>query len=106
MAPRVAVVFGLILALAALSTSPAAAHDIPRDITVRAFVKIEDARLRLVARVPLKSFTDVEYPRRERDWVDIGRVEPALRDVATSLIARQITLYEQGAPLPPPTVTA
>src|SRR5258705_304492 len=44
--------------------SPAAAHDIPNDVTVHAFVKPQGERLHLLVRVPLKAMRDVDYPRR------------------------------------------
>ena len=50
---RVAAAFGLVLVL----SSRAAAHDIPNDVTVRAFLRPEGQRLRLVVRAPLGCFT-------------------------------------------------
>src|SRR5437016_2436513 len=43
----------LVLLLAVLH--PAAAHDIPNDVTVRAFLKAQGQHLNLLARVPLKA---------------------------------------------------
>ena len=40
----------------------AAAHDIPRDATVRAFVRPEGSRVRVLVRVPLIAMRDMIWP--------------------------------------------
>lgn len=82
------------------------AHDIPRDVTVLAFAKPEGHRLRLLVRAPLKSMTDVEYPRRDRDFVDLARIDGALREAARVYVADQIDVYEDGERLQAPAITA
>ena len=84
----------------------ASAHDIPRDVTVRAFARPEGQNLRLLVRVPLKSITDVEFPRRDHDYVDLARVEAALRDAASVYIANQVGVYEGTTLLAPPRVVS
>src|SRR4029079_10217021 len=86
----------------ALATVRVSAHDIPRDVTVHVFVKPEGQRLRLVVRVALKSIMDVEFPRRDREYVDLARVDMALRDAAQRYISGQIDIEENGAPLATP----
>ena len=73
---------------------PLFGHDIPHDATVQAFVKPEGQHLRLLVRVPLAGTTDIEYPRREQDYVDLERVDQALHDTATHVLLKQIQLYE------------
>jgi hypothetical protein len=73
---------------------PAIAHDIPDDVTVQTFVKPEGHTLRVLMRLPLKSVMDVEYPRRERDFVDLSRVDRSLRDAATLALSNNMDLYE------------
>jgi hypothetical protein len=80
------------------------AHDIPRDVTVQAFVKPEGDRLRLLIRVPLKGIMDVEFPRREGEYVDLTGVDPFLRDAARLWLANKIDLYETDALLTDPTI--
>jgi hypothetical protein len=75
-------------------------------VTVHAFVKPEGQRVQLLLRVPLKGILDVEYPRRERDFVDLARVDQALRDVATNWVADQITVYENDTALGAPRVVS
>jgi len=84
----------LFLASLALFCTPAVAHDIPVDATVRAFVRPEGDTLRVLLRMPLKTTHDVEYARRERDYVDLSKVDPALRDVATGMLINNISIYE------------
>ena len=55
----------VIVLLAALSfVAPAAAHDIPIEALVRMFVKPQGHTLRVLVRMPLKSITEAEYPRK------------------------------------------
>jgi hypothetical protein len=95
----------LILTACALPAT-AAAHDIPRDVTVQAFARPEGQRLRLLIRVPLKAIMDVEFPRRPGDYVDLARVEPSLRDAARLWLASKIELYEDDVRLTTPRVVA
>jgi hypothetical protein len=94
------------LALAAVSfgTVPVLAHDIPRDVTVQAFAKPDRDTFTLLVRVPLKAITDIEFPRRERDYVDLSRIDQPLRDAAMIWLARRIELYENGERLPDPRI--
>jgi hypothetical protein len=89
-----------------VAASGAFAHDIPRDVTVQAFAKPEGDRLRLLLRVPLKTMTDVEFPRRERDYVDLARVDDALRDATTLWLSSQLELYEGDTLLSHPRIVS
>ena len=82
------------------------AHDIPRDVTVQAFAKPDGTTFSLLIRVPLKAIMDIEYPRRERDYVDLSRVDQSLRDAAMIWLARRIELYEGDALLAEPRIRA
>src|SRR5580692_9356988 len=86
--------FVLLLAALVLWTVPVSAHDIPSDVTVQAFVKPQGHTLRLLVRLPLKTVMDVEFPRREREFVDLARVDQSLRDAATIALSNNIDLYE------------
>src|SRR5207253_396749 len=68
-----------------------AAHDIPNDVTVQAFLKPEGKTLRLLVRVPLLAMRDMDYPKRRgatsADLVDLSRADagtagPSHRDGA------------------------
>ena len=73
---------------------PLAAHDIPFDVSIQAFVKPEGQRLRLLVRVPLQAMRDVQVPLRGPNLVDLTRVEPLLRDAAELWIGDAIEMYE------------
>ena len=93
----------LAAALLALGGSTAA-HDVPDDITVQAFLKPENDRVSLLVRVPLAAIRDVDVPTRGAGYVDLERVEPALRHAATVWLAQAIRLTEDGRNLGPVTV--
>ena len=85
----------LLIALLLLPATRVFAHDIPRDVTVQAFAKPEGHSFKLLVRVPLKAIMDIEFPRRERDYVDLDRVDQSLRDAAMIWLARKVELYEE-----------
>jgi hypothetical protein len=80
------------------------AHDIPNDVTVRAFVKPEGQRLRLLVRVPLLAMRDIEFTKRGPGYLDLGRVDASLRDAATVWISRTLELYEGDARVAEPAI--
>jgi hypothetical protein len=93
--------------LAALSfAAPATAHDIPIEAMVRMFVKPQGHTLRVLVRMPLKSITEAEYPRKERDFVDLARVDPFLRDAARIALLESLDIYEDGRLLPAPRIAS
>src|SRR5256885_13618636 len=84
--------------------SPAAAHDIPNDVTVHAFVKPDGERLHLLVRVPLKAMRDVDYPRRGAGLLDLALADASLRNAATLWIADNVEPYENDGRLGLPRV--
>ena len=82
------------------------AHDIPNDLTIRAFLKPEGQQLQLLVRVPLQAMRDIDYPRRARELVDLSRADQALRDAATVWIVNDIELYEGETRLTNPALVA
>ncbi len=76
-----------------------AAHDIPNDVTVHAFVKPDGERLHLLVRVPLKAMRDVDYPRRGAGLLDLALADASLRNAATLWIADNVELYENDGRL-------
>src|SRR5213596_97497 len=81
-----------------------AAHDIPNDVTVYAFVKPDGERLHLLVRVPLKAMRYVDYPRRGAGLLDLALADAALRNAATLWIADNVELYENDRRLASPRV--
>jgi hypothetical protein len=88
----------MIIALAAalLCALPlrAAAHDIPNDVLVQAFVKPDGRRLQLLMRVPLLAMREVDFPRRGIGILDLARADAALSNAARLWIADNVELYE------------
>ena len=89
----VASILYLFAALLAFSL-PAAAHDIPIDVTVQAYVKPEGHTLHVLMRLPLTAVQDIEYPHRERDFVDLAQIDRSLRDAATISLSNNMEIYE------------
>ncbi len=93
----IAVVFGGLVA-------PAAAHDIPNDVKVTAFLRPEGQRLELLMRVPMSALIEVDFPLRGPGYIDLPRVDEALRGAVKLYITDNITVFENGDPLPTPRV--
>jgi hypothetical protein len=96
------VTVSLMAALIAVVPLRAAAHDIPTDVRVSAFVKPDGQRLTLLIRVPMKAMREVDYPRRGAGLLDLARADAALRNAAALWIADNIELYENDTRLEPP----
>lgn len=87
----------------------AAAHDIPNDVTVQAFVKPTGRRLNLLIRVPLGAMRDIDFPTTGPGYLDFSRPSLSstgslLHDAATLWIADAVELYEDDIRLPKPRV--
>ena len=94
----------LLITIFLLPATRVFAHDIPRDVTVQAFARPEGNSFKLLVRVPLKAIMDIEFPRRERDYVDLDRVDQSLRDAAMIWLARKVELYEEDSLVPDPRI--
>ena len=97
----------LFLAAAFLAhVGSAPAHDIPSDLTVHAFVKPAGERLQLLIRVPLKAIRDLDFPERERGYLDVEKLAVRLPDAATLWISNFVEIYEGDTLLPKPRLAA
>jgi hypothetical protein len=84
-----------------------AAHEIPGDVTIQAWLKPEGQRLRVLVRVPLVAMRDMNYPTRGDKTLgvlDLSRAESLLRDAATLWVGEAIDVYEGDTRLPRPTL--
>jgi hypothetical protein len=90
--------------LLALLALPAAAHDIPNDVTVQAFVRPAGDTLNLLLRVPLAALRDINFPARPSGYLDVPRAEPLLPDAANLWLADFIDVYEDDVPIPKPRI--
>src|SRR5712692_972088 len=103
---RPRVIAALVAALILTPQLRTAAHDIPNDVTVQAFLKPEGQRLHLLVRVPLRACRDVDFPTRGPGYLDLARADASLRDAATLWIYDNVELYEGDARLTAPQVVA
>jgi hypothetical protein len=91
-------------ALVGMLVLTAAAHDIPTDVKINAFVRPEGHRLELLIRVPLAAMIEVDFPTRGPGYLDLSHADEALRHAAKLYLIDNITLYENDVPLPPPRI--
>ena len=96
----------VVVLLAAIWVAVPAAHEIPNDVTVQAFLKPDGQRAQLLVRVPLIAMRDMDYPTPSRGsgLLDLSKADASLRDAATLWVADDIELYEEGNRLAYPRV--
>jgi hypothetical protein len=82
----------------------AAAHEIPSDVKVQAFVKPDGQKLQLLVRVPLTAMREVDVPKRGPGYLDLARADASLRDAAKLWIADNVDMYEGETKLAYPQV--
>ena len=105
-AVRVLLLLALAGLMAAVPVTGTYGHDIPSDITIRAFVKPEGQRLRLLVRVPLEAMLDVTFPLTGPGYLDLSRAGASLEDAAMLWIGQEVALYENGTRLAVPELAA
>jgi hypothetical protein len=92
-----------ILLFVAIAFSRAAAangSDLPQEIVVQGFVKLEEGRAEALLRVPLILLSNLTLPKRGPGYLDLANIEPRLRQAA-ALVGRQVELSSSGATLAP-----
>jgi hypothetical protein len=101
------VILTICLLAAGFQASPAA-HEVPNEVTVLAFLKPEGDTLRFLVRAPMASLRDITVPIKGEGYIDLGHSQTAqaLQDAATLWISDFVELYEDGVRLPKPTVAA
>src|SRR5512134_3230651 len=90
--------------VACLHAAPAA-HEIPRSVTVHAFVRADAGTLRVLVRVPLAAMRDIDFPQRG-NFLDLARIGPAMRDGVERWILPDLQLFADARVLPRPAVVA
>ena len=101
-----AIVTARIAIVGLLALWSAAAHEVPNDVTVQAFVKPSGQRLQLLLRVPLASMRDIDFPTTGPGYLDLSRLDTLLHDAASLWISDAIDLYEDDLLLPKARVVA
>ena len=98
---RAAAIFAV---LAGAFAFGAAAHEIPSDVKINAFLKPAGDRLELLIRVPLAAMIEAEFPTRGPGYLDIARADDALRGAAKLYLIDNITITENDTSLPAPRI--
>jgi hypothetical protein len=86
------------------SISGAVAHEIPNDVKLNVFFKPMGNRLLLLVRAPLAAMNEAEFPTRGPGYLDLARADEALRGATKVYLTDNITVTENGTPLPAPRV--
>jgi len=89
-------------ALACVLPRPGGAHDVPNDVKVHMFVKPAAGKLQVLVRVPLAAMQEVDVPQRGPGYLDLARVDAALRTAASLWIADNLDVFEGVARLEKP----
>jgi hypothetical protein len=84
----------LAVVLAGSLACGAAAHDVPDDVKVQAYIKPAGNKLHLLLRVPLSAMREVDVPVRGPGYLDLARADAALRNAATLWLANNIEIRE------------
>ncbi len=103
--PAAAAAVVLALLLPGALPRPAAAHDIPDEVIIPVFVREEDGRLQLLARVPLLLLLSLNVPKWGAGYIDLERADPVLRR-AGEAFAREAPLFAPDGTLLPPALEA
>jgi hypothetical protein len=82
----------------------AAAHDVPADVRINAFIKPAGQKLELLIRVPLLAMQEVDFPIRGPGYLDVSRAGEALRNATKLWLIGNIDVYENSERLAPPKI--
>ncbi len=85
----------ILLALSLGLMSRSAAHDIPGEIVIQAFVKPEGERLHLLLRLPLVLLLNLDLPKKGPGYLDLAYIDDALRTAAEAA-AQELALFEDN----------
>ena len=99
----IAVTLAAVITLFAYS---AAAHDVPTDIRINAFVKPAGNHLELLIRVPMAAIQEIEFPLHGQGVIVVSRADEALRNAARMYLIDNITITENDVALPAPRIVA
>lgn len=95
-----AAAFACVAAILLLVAGRAAAHDVPGESRIHAFVKPEGERLRVALRVPLELLLNLDLPKRGVGYLDLAHVEGRLAQ-AVAAATKDIVFLEDGRLLAP-----
>lgn len=85
--------------LTLLSAVTISGHEVPADVTVRAFVRPEGQVVRVLVRAPLATFRDVILPTRQDVFLDLATADEAVRTGAELWVVGGLLVFEDGRDL-------
>jgi hypothetical protein len=98
--PVAVVSIALVATLAISRDAFANGGDLPAEIALKGFAKIENGRIRLVIRTPLLLLASFSLPKRGPGYLDLARIDDALARAADAT-GRQIAFSEDDVQLVP-----
>jgi hypothetical protein len=103
---KVLIRLAVVLMGLAVSAPRLTAHEVANEVTVIGFVRPQGQELTMLLRVPLNSLRDIEIPMVNGGFLDMSRIDQALRDATVIWIRDYIELYENGQRLSTPELMA
>lgn len=99
---------GFFIAISLLVGWPprAAAHEVPNEVTLIAFVKPQGKTLTLLVRAPMESLRDVDVPLKPNGFLDLSRIDTPLQHAAQLWIRDFVQITENGRVLETPKFVA
>lgn len=90
------------LVLTVLPLSSATAHDLPNDVAIQLFAKVEGTRLVVLVRAPMAAMQDVDYPRDRQGMLDLARADASLAAAAALWLVPNLAVEQGGVRVPAP----
>lgn len=85
--------------LTLLSAVTISGHEVPVDVTIRAFVRPEGDVLKVLVRAPLDTFRDITLPTRQDVFLDLAAADAPVRTGAELWIVGGLQVFEDGRDL-------
>ena len=82
-----------------LACRAAIAHEVPADVRLQVYVHPEGRELTMLVRVPLAAMREVDVPLRGPGYIDLARVDTALREAASLWITDNLAVRADGREL-------
>ena len=82
-----------------LACRAALAHEVPADVRLQVYVHPEGRSLTMLVRVPLAAMREVDVPLRGPGYIDLARVDTALREAASLWITDNLAVRADGREL-------
>jgi hypothetical protein len=98
-------VAALTLLTALLAPMPAAAHEVPDDVTMRIYLKPANGKMQVLVRVPVNALIDFLFPTLgDTNFLDLPETNRQTADAARVWVADMLTIYEGDRQLARPLV--